>query len=455
MLDRSTSELTLVDHYRAVEGGGTISRRTRAIPFTGDLRSHFSQVRTQTGGPTVIQEDKSYDNASLYTYLAGSQVTDSESHPSWRLPHRNRYIGDLGGPFFTRKKSSEFNSQEFPLSGQDPQPGLARVTGSYLGPIWPCAPSLLEYPPNPESSGNTLTQLGSTAIARSSPTKPSASLSVFLSETIKEGIPHLIGGTLRELRSLTGAERRKALGHEYLNVEFGWKPFVADLQAIAHAVVHVDELLAQFDRDSNKLVRRKYEFPLHREFSSVVFRNGVSPWTNPSSSLLTSTSLNQGQVIRSYELTRRQWFSGAFVYYIDPKDVKSFRGKIARHVQQARHLLGLSLTPDVIWNIAPWSWAFDWFSNTSEVLQNWTDWAIDSQVLAYGYMMEHSIAKYTYTFVGPTGYRAVGPRPPDVTMTNEVKQRIQATPYGFGVSEAALSLRQKAIVTALGLTRAK
>ncbi|DAD51816.1 maturation protein [ssRNA phage Gerhypos.3_5] len=398
-------------------------------------------------------EDQSYSNVAYSTYLSGSQVTDSQSHPSWRS-RKGRYVGDLGGPFFTRKKSAEFNSEPMSLSGSDPQPGFARAWGYYLGPIFPCAPSLLQFPPNPETSD--LSQLGATAMARCSPSRPSAPLSVFLAETIKEGIPHAIGGTLKAIRDATsGAERRKALGHAYLNVEFGWKPFIDDLLSIAKAVMRADELLAQFDRDSNKLVRRKYEFPPHREFSSVVLRNNVSPWTNPSSSLLTSGTVNQGQVIRSYELTRRQWFSGAFVYYIDPKEIKSLRGQIARPIQQARHLLGLSLTPDVIWNLAPWSWAFDWFSNTSEVLQNWTDWAIDSQVLAYGYMMEHSIATYRYTFVGPTGYRTVGPRPYDVVMTNEVKQRQQAHPYGFGMSDAALSLRQKAIVTALGLTKIK
>jgi hypothetical protein len=435
-----------------------ISRRTRVIPYVGDLSAHWKQYRVQQGGPTVWYDDKTYDNRDLNTYLNGIQITDSQSHPLWQFKKLGRYKGDLGGPFFTRKKYCASDMDvPFYLTGFDPQPGLARLVGEYLGPVWPIAPSSLQFPPNPESSENALNQLGATAIARSSPVRPSASLSVFLSETMKEGIPALIGGTLTKLKSLSGSERRKALGHEYLNYQFGWLPFIADLRALAHAVIHADELLAQFDRDSNKLVRRKYEFPLYREFSSTPVNFKCSPWTTPSSSLLTDNSrINLGTVIRSYELTRRQWFSGAFVYYVDLKDVKSFRGKIARHVEQARYLLGLTLTPDTLWNIAPWSWAFDWFSNTSDVLQNWSDWAIDSQVMAYGYMMEHSIATYRYTYTGPTtGYRQSGVWPSDVVMTHEVKQRVQANPYGFGVGMSSLTTRQKAIIAALGITRVK
>jgi hypothetical protein len=128
---------------------------------------------------------------------------------------------------------------------------------------------------------------------------------------------------------------------------------------------------------------------------------------------------------------------------------------LARDVILARKLLGISLTPDVLWNLAPWSWATDWFGNTGDVISNWTAWAIDNQVLLYGYMMEHIVHTYTYTFVGKTGFYQSDARPVSVTLRSESKIRIQASPYGFGLSFDDLSLRQKAIVAALGLTRGK
>jgi hypothetical protein len=160
---------------------------------------------------------------------------------------------------------------------------------------------------------------------------------------------------------------------------------------------------------------------------------------------------NKGKVVRSLEVTKRQWFKGAFVYYI-PSD-KSLLGKLQRGVIGARHLLGISLTPDSVWNLAPWSWAVDWFGSANSVFRNWTNWAIDGQVLKYGYMMEHTIAKYTYTFVGDTGFQAGDARPIDVVLVSETKKRLQATPYGFGLSWDDFTATQWAIVTALGLTR--
>jgi hypothetical protein len=72
--------------------------------------------------------------------------------------------------------------------------------------------------------------------------------------------------------------------------------------------------------------------------------------------------------------------------------------------------------------------------------------------LKYGYMMEHTVSKRTYTFVGPTGFRG-GALPASVSLVSETKKRVRATPYGFGLDEGKLSLRQRAIIAALGLAR--
>jgi len=127
---------------------------------------------------------------------------------------------------------------------------------------------------------------------------------------------------------------------------------------------------------------------------------------------------------------------------------------MARAVIQARKVLGISLTPDTLWNLAPWSWFLDWFSDTGDLLSNWTDWAIDNQVMLYGYIMEHSLNEYTYKFVGSTGLTG-NARPYDITMVTETKLRRQASPYGFGIQWTDLSARQKAILAALGISRSR
>jgi len=270
----------------------------------------------------------------------------------------------------------------------------------------------------------------------------------------KEGIPKLIGGTLKTWQGLSNQKRRQAIGNEYLNYEFGWKPLVSDLMSFCASVIDVHDTLRAYERDSSRMVRRRYDFPAILEHDVGVDRSNVSAYCSPSSILFTDVfQVNKGRVVVTVERDIRQWFSGAFTYYVPPS--KGLKSDMQRFVIQARKAFGISLTPDTLWNLAPWSWAADWFSSTGDVLSNWTDWAIDNQVLLYGYVMEHTVHKYTFTFVGPTGFKPQDQRPPDLTTVTETKVRRQATPYGFGLSWDDFTSRQKAIVAALGISRSK
>jgi hypothetical protein len=315
-------------------------------------------------------------------------------------------------------------------------------------------PSTLKFPSFNNSSDDNLKELGAKAIAACSPSKDNASMLAFLHETIRDGIPELIGASLKGLGAMTGRQARKALGHEYLNYEFGWLPFVNDIRQISHSIIHADSIMSQYERDSGKLVRRRFAFQPTKTESAVTLKTGVSPWLPASGGNLWKNPIGtQGSVIKVNKTLKEQWFSGAFTYYIPPPD--SIRDEMARQVITAKHLLGLSLTPDSLWSIAPWSWAFDWFANASSVLQNWTNWAIDNQVLVYGYMMEHCVSTDTYTYHGPTGFRTETVVVPDITLTSESKVRIKSGPYGFGLSWDNFSAQQKAIIIALGLNKTR
>lgn len=401
------------------------------------------------------------DNLPAFTYLNGIQVTESESHPDWISRSKRKSFKDSGGPFSSDKTyclpSPGARQSMFRIETTYPlwfYPAWAITESvSYDGPFMPLSPNLVEFPASAASSEEDLDTLGATAIARCSPSNPSTDLTVAIGEIFHEGIPSLIGGTLQKWRNLSARERRRSIGNEYLNVEFGWKPLINDLRKTAESIVTADLILNQYKRDSGKLVRRGYDFPLFTAHDVQPSYTDVSPWVSPGSSFLTKNdTVNKGKVIRTQDVTIRRWFRGAFTYYVPPSD--TLRNSIAYHVIQARKLLGISLTPDSLWNLAPWSWAVDWFFNVGDVLSNWTDWAIDNQVLVYGYMMEHSINKYTYTFTGPTGYYTEA-MPSDLVVIREVKQRRQATPYGFGLSFDGFTDRQKTIIAALGISRSK
>jgi len=123
------------------------------------------------------------------------------------------------------------------------------------------------------------------------------------------------------------------------------------------------------------------------------------------------------------------------------------------HATRAIDVLGLDLDLEVLWNAAPWSWAVDWFSNTGDLIHNMNRWSTDGLVLKYGYIMEHSVVRDKYTFVGPTGMKPVSTYPPSVTLVTETKIRRRATPFGFGLTLSGFTNQQKAIVAALGISR--
>jgi len=422
--------------------------------MVGVLSTTFSDPWNNKNSTTSTEVDYGYS----IKHLHGTQITESENHTLWnQRVKRGLFTIDLGGPFTSvRTGASVVGNQNGAIGSlivtDEGKPWATYRHTTYSGPILPLPPSELQIPPSPASSDDTLEAWGATAIARCSPSNPSADLAVTFGEFLREGLPAVVGGTLMKWRGLSPQERRRAIGEEHLNVEFGLKPLANDLAAVAVSILEHDRVLSQYVRDSGKMVRRRYEFPVVESSTTEIVRNDCSPWFNPSSSSLYDGSpLNAGKVYRTEETRIRRWFSGAFTYYVPPAD--GLRNSVARNVIQARKLLGVSLTPDTLWNLSPWSWAVDWFTNTGDVISNLTDWAIDNQVLVYGYMMEHSLRTYTYTFVGPRGYR--GTSPPTIVTSHEVKRRRAANPYGFGVTWDGLSPRQLSIVGALGISRSK
>lgn len=248
-------------------------------------------------------------------------------------------------------------------------------------------------------------------------------------------------------------QRRKAIGDEYLNYQFGWKPLANDLGTTAAAIVDHDALIEQYVRDSGRMVRRRFEFPDKKSSRQVMSKGSVDPWISPSSSYMYDwTSENTGKVVLFEEFEQKTWFSGAFTYYVPDRGNSTLKDNMAREVILARHAYGIQFTPEAVWNLAPWTWLLDWFGNAGDVLHNFSAFAIDGQVLKYGYIMEHTVTKWTYTWQGKSQLRT-SRVPEPITLVSESKVRKQANPYGFGISFDGLSAFQKSILAALGLSK--
>jgi len=385
--------------------------------------------------------------------MSGNQVTDSEGHPFRNK--KNRPGGDVGGPFFSQSTSwvSVPEARDYEVH---------RFNGSQIwawqhATVWPVNPLTLTFPSPIASSDTELDAKGTTAIARSSPTNSVADAATFLGELVKDGLPHLPGIRLWE-------ERIKAyqkLGDEFLNHVFGWLPFVGDIKQIAHGVRRADAVMRQYERDAGKMVRRRYNFPVQRSVDRTVLATNASPYlwnsnTTGGTSGVLESAHGTGDVVRTVETVRKVWFSGAYTYHL-PTGYDS-RDGLARNAAEAKKVFGATLTPDTLWELTPWSWAIDWFSNAGDVIHNLTSWKAYGLVLRYGYIMEETSTTVTYTHENKVAH----PNPDDpylfkcepLVLAQTTKIRRPATPFGFGVSLSGLSTIQTAILGALGLTHA-
>jgi hypothetical protein len=357
-------------------------------------------------------------------FINNGQETYDENHGG---PPKSG-SGDVGGLFLSRKGTLE-SSALGPYN-------LGNGPFYYQGPIaanWDSVsfPNGFEFPDY--SSSTLLATRGATAISRCAPTNPHAQAAVMIGELLHDGMPEASSSLFRN-------HSKESLAEDYLNVEFGWKPLVSDLEQVVKSVRKSQEILKQYHRDAGRLVRRRYDFPAEISSSTVTsstYARGPNIWLiDPG--VCTKTTIN----------SKETWFSGAFTY---TAMAASDMNQIERAGEYCDQILGIELNPQVIWDLAPWSWAVDWVTNAGDIMNNVSMMAQDGLVLHHGYIMEHSVREIDVIWTGNIHYPAqsiiLGQQ-----MISEVKQRYGASPFGFGLLNSAFSAKQVAIMAALGLT---
>jgi len=289
---------------------------------------------------------------------------------------------------------------------------------------------------------------GPVAIERTRPTNPYENLSVALAELYREGIPEM-GRSFQPRASAALSAKRS--GQDWLAINFGWNPLLQDLAKTAKALAKHRQIISQFERDAGRLVRRTYRFPVQTDTkllgkeSGYLFRpSNTTEWDW----CMKNRSLD-GTVTHLQKTTNRVWFSGAYSYATSVD--KTFIGKLKRWERDMNHVLGTRLTPEVLWNLAPWSWLSDWTNSFGSTIANASAFQDDGLVLRYGYLMNESIRDHTMMISGPELYS--GPSGPYiVTYRTTRKRRRKATPYGFGLRPDQFTDQQWSILGALGLS---
>jgi len=393
----------------------------------------------------------------------GNQVTDSEVHPEWwrRLNKKSTDLADIGGDFYTQSQYAIGKQANINVKTPKVDVGSGMYkTITVAGPAWVVDSRNYSFPPSNSSTDVQLDALGATAIARCRPTRSKADVGNAIAELVREGIPKLaVSGwhtRARNIRTGKGTSVEGAVADNYLSYQFGLAPLAREIGQFAEQVTRADQLLAQYERDAGKVVRRRFVFPTKTETTYSVVGATDSPFIgSPQAGSLNPalTPSERGEVSVVREFTQKRWFSGAFTYYLP--SWYDARSEMSRKALLAKEVLGVDLDIESIWNLTPWSWAVDWFSNAGDIVSNINSMLEDGLIMRYGYMMEHSIVKDTYTRMHPNVFIGSGGFDSSITLVTETKIRRRANPFGFGLTWDGLSSFQKSILAALGISRTR
>nr|UJQ85993.1 MAG: hypothetical protein 1 [Leviviridae sp.] len=365
---------------------------------------------------------------------------------------------DIGGPFFSRKVSVTANNHVHSLRTV---PG--NVTGTYLysGPIYPSYGSLehsrrateiydgkfrnsgLWTSDNALSRGNLQAE-GLKFMVAASPTSPAYSMANSLGELISERA--LFGLPLRAFER----DGEGALPGEYLNLQFGILPVVSDVREYLLASERSEAILSQLVRDNGRVIRRRREKPVS---VSTTTEEYVSSHVNgkliaPPSTVLDSGLYQNGKLHVAKKTSRQLWFTGAYEYFLPPESEGFLRALVERNA-----VYGYLPSPELIWELTPFSWLSDWALNTSDLVSGAFGVGPDGSVLIRGYVMCKTVTKTEMTWIGRLAVNGSWRLTIMSWVVEEtILQRERARSYGVDWKLDGLTAKQLSILTALGLS---
>lgn len=269
-------------------------------------------------------------------------------------------------------------------------------------------------------------------------------------------------GTRQFLRN---ARRGLKPGGEYLNLEFGWIPFIRDLVSAHRLSLEIDAKLQKLKDENGKGIHRRATLLATSKTEDLSYGR-MEPFSTVGGGAFGPGGIGVvGQTLHSASRTvkERVWFSGKYKYWIPDTESPQWN---ARAIAA---LYGLLPTPSLAWELTPFSWLHDWFLNTGDVISNVSTNAVDNLVLEYGFLMRNlkeTVRARAHVTVEPgqtPGYNQ-WERVDNVFESfyeKETKCRVRAYPFFPGAqpwvfdprTQNPFSKRQWAILTALGLSQ--
>jgi len=388
--------------------------------------------------------------------------SDSENSIRWPF--------DNGHEFFVEKVSrlipdrKQFSCRGYlnsyysgPLFAVDPWP----FWNGYDDPTGVIAYRL----PRPEIHAS----VGTNFLKRMRPGVPQANLVQLITETVIQ-LPTIPFNGLDSNLHRGLPQLLKNSGSEYLNGVFGWAPLIRDVLKWCRAIVYIDDNLRQYTKDAGKKITRHRRNPDVQTTTETVetdnalpgtpyYPSGVDYWNEVN--LFQDPAGEIGYQANGYRNTRglltmktvtteSYWSTSSWMYFLADD---AWNESMRTAAFKARHLLGIQLDINLLYELTPWSWLLDWFANVGDILAINNELANDSTVLRYAYLM-HKVNVYrTWTHTGVVFGDGSKTGPIRTSVQQDTKERVRATPYGFELAWPEFNPSQLAILAALIATK--
>jgi len=232
----------------------------------------------------------------------------------------------------------------------------------------------------------------------------------------------------------------------HLAVQFGWLPVLGAIQDFHKAQDKEQKALAQVLRDAGRPVKR--EVTLFN--ASTSDESYVGPGaTNMYPLLVSGAYADWGECVDRVEVEEKVWAEGQFVYFLPPgPQTVEYKNALLRR------LYGWQPTPSVIYNLMPWTFLLDYFTNLGEIAKCASNGVEDRLYANYFYVMSKRVAhsrRQSWAKLNAAG--GVTRVETTVHETCTSKRRVQGHQFGLKLKESDLSASQVGILGALGLSR--
>lgn len=229
-----------------------------------------------------------------------------------------------------------------------------------------------------------------------------------------------------------------ASGSEYLNVVFGIMPTAQSIVDLIDIARNYPALMQTFHDDRYGRTRR------HRQVRNFTEENTTSSMGYPFP--MVDSYQPKGLYVTTVTKQTRVWVDTAW----SPRPAVTALDSWLRSLPDWVGTLGALPNAANLWELVPFSWLVDYFTNAGTILSNLSYGGVNGMGLDYAYAMAEMTERTQWSWTG--SYRGY---PTHTTMSRVAvtRQRVRATPFGFGLRPEDLTPSQLAILAALGISR--